>query len=120
MKKINQSSLPQCNFCSETTIPMYDAPTKRGSWAHMCTKCLPKQTYTSALYVGFEIYPQEPASQYNEQVEKDFIAELSDDDLEAMVMDSVVQTACPSGCEVEPDGECCHGYKSPLLLMGII
>ena len=26
-------------------------------------------------------------------------------------------TACPEGCEVEPDGTCPHGYASYLILM---
>lgn len=27
---------------------------------------------------------------------------------------------CPDGCRVEPDGECSHGWKSWLLIIGII
>lgn len=29
-----------------------------------------------------------------------------------------VQTKCPQGCEVEPDGVCPHGYASPLIGYG--
>ena len=29
-----------------------------------------------------------------------------------------VQTECPHGCTVEPDGVCPHGYGSPLLGWG--
>lgn len=31
---------------------------------------------------------------------------------------SVVSTE--DGCEVEPDGQCPHGYKSPMLRLGLI
>lgn len=44
---------------------------------------------------------------------------MDDADLDEL-MDSVVPTACPEGCEVEPDGVCPHGYRSPILLMGMI
>ena len=46
--------------------------------------------------------------------------DASDSDLESWVFDSVVPTACPDGCEVEPDGRCCHGYPSALVFLGII
>jgi len=35
-------------------------------------------------------------------------------------MDSIIPTACPEGCEVEPDGTCPHGYRSYLLVCGLI
>ena len=38
-------------------------------------------------------------------------------ELEEMMFDGVVTT--PDGCEVEPDGECPHGHKSWLILLGI-
>lgn len=30
------------------------------------------------------------------------------------------EAACPEGCWVEPDGHCEHGYKSWLLVLGMI
>jgi hypothetical protein len=30
------------------------------------------------------------------------------------------ETDCPSGCVVEPDGECEHGYESAALTLGVI
>jgi hypothetical protein len=43
-------------------------------------------------------------------------------DLEQALCDAetygIVQTDCPYGCLVEPDGVCPHGYASPLYGMG--
>ena len=39
---------------------------------------------------------------------------------ETLLFDSVLETACPHGCVVEPDGECPHGFRSPLLVLGVI
>lgn len=33
-------------------------------------------------------------------------------------MDSVLEAA--DGCSVEPDGRCPHGYRSPLIVLGMI
>lgn len=43
---------------------------------------------------------------------------LSMEELEDMVLDCVVTAA--DGCEVEPDGTCEHGHRSPLLVLGMI
>jgi hypothetical protein len=40
--------------------------------------------------------------------------------LEEVCSDSVVPACCAEGCEVEPDGRCCHNNPSPLIAMGII
>ncbi len=40
-----------------------------------------------------------------------------DDDLYCKSMDSIETT---DGCMVEPDGTCPHGYRSPMLVLGII
>jgi len=45
---------------------------------------------------------------------------LMEEDPDILLFDSVVETACPEGCVVEPDGECPHGYRSPLLVLGVI
>ena len=42
------------------------------------------------------------------------------DFIEAECSDSVVPACCSEGCEVEPDGRCCHGCPSPLLVAGVI
>lgn len=41
-------------------------------------------------------------------------------ELEEIAMDSVVPAVCSEGCQVEPDGECPHGFPSVLIVMGII
>lgn len=42
------------------------------------------------------------------------------DMIESQSFKSVVATTCPLSCEVEPDGECSHGYESVLLKYGVI
>jgi hypothetical protein len=34
--------------------------------------------------------------------------------------DSVIPACCSEGCEVEPDGECEHGYPSVLIALNMI
>ena len=43
---------------------------------------------------------------------------LSTDDIEEMLFDGDVIAA--DGCQVDPDGRCPHGYRSPLLTIGLI
>lgn len=43
---------------------------------------------------------------------------LTDEDLMDMMFDGDVYTV--DGCWVEPDGQCPHGYKSPLRVLGLI
>lgn len=47
-----------------------------------------------------------------------YAEELDLEDLEAESDTGIVETA--DGCSVEPDGICPHGYRSPLLVLGII
>jgi len=49
---------------------------------------------------------------------REHAASLTLEDLEESMMDSGVETA--DGCWVEPDGECPHGYPSPLRVLGYI
>ena len=49
----------------------------------------------------------------------ELLAALKDGDLNG-AEDAMGQTNCPEGCYVEPDGHCCHGFKSLGLLMGLI
>ena len=41
------------------------------------------------------------------------------DEIEAMVFDLQMPEAT-DGCTIEPDGICCHGHPSWLIVMGII
>lgn len=54
------------------------------------------------------------------QLEREFVNSFDIEENEDVLLDSVQPTACPDGCEVEPDGTCCHGYRSISLLLGII
>lgn len=40
--------------------------------------------------------------------------------VEEVCSDSVVPACCAEGCDVEPDGRCCHGNPSPLIALGFI
>ena len=51
--------------------------------------------------------------------EYEYASSIPDDQLEAMVL-GFEDCVCVDGCEVEPDGQCPHGYRSPLLIMGLI
>lgn len=49
---------------------------------------------------------------------------MSQDEIETIMretlFDLVTGVDTADGCYVEPDGVCPHGYKSPLLLLGMI
>lgn len=57
---------------------------------------------------------------YKRECEERFNAALhgDDDEFEELLLDSIQVAA--DGCTVEPDGICEHGYRSPMLLLGII
>jgi hypothetical protein len=42
------------------------------------------------------------------------------DSLMDVAFSSVVPACCSEGCQVEPDGECEHGFESVLLKEGLI
>ena len=48
----------------------------------------------------------------------EYARSLSFEELEEIMFDGIAETA--DGCQVEPDGECPHGFKSPLLTLGFI
>ncbi len=52
--------------------------------------------------------------------EAEWAESLDVDDLQYMDDDGLYDTHCPSGCMVDPDGACYHGYSSPLVLLGMI
>lgn len=47
---------------------------------------------------------------------KEWITQITDDDFYCESMD-IVEVA--DGCAVEPNGTCPHGYRSPMLVLGI-
>jgi len=122
MKISEREGLPgsECNFCKKACLDsIIDAPTMMG-WAHMCDACFKqhgREPATKFVKIAPKKRPEISKSDKQAEIEK-YAASLSDDEIEAMVMDSIVTTA--DGCEVEPDGHCPHGYPSPLLTLGII
>jgi len=57
-------------------------------------------------------------SEDDHEEERQFLEDLSEDEIFSMLADGVCETA--DGCSVEPDGICPHGYLSPLILMGVM
>lgn len=111
-------SIIKCDFCNKPAE--WDAPTTQGPWAHMCVSCCCRYGRDDFDRIGSQVNKHSISGnpEYDAALEQ---AWLDDVDLEeAWMFDSIVPTACPDGCEVEPDGRCCHGYSSPLLLLGLI
>ena len=48
------------------------------------------------------------------------IEEAAEDDSWDVVEELMGETDCPSGCYVEPDGTCAHGWRSGGLSAGIV
>jgi hypothetical protein len=61
---------------------------------------------------------RENARPLRASIEKKHAEALTEDEIASMICDSVCEAA--DGCEVEPDGVCQHGYRSPLLVLGVI
>lgn len=59
-----------------------------------------------------------------DEIEQTFLDGLSEDDLTEMLRDHVfdyeITVAVVDGCYVEFDGICPHGYRSPLVMFGMI
>lgn len=53
-----------------------------------------------------------------DSIERQHAESLTEDEIASMICDSVVEAA--DGCEVEPDGMCQHGYRSPLVVLGLM
>jgi hypothetical protein len=48
------------------------------------------------------------------------LEEAAEDDAWDVVEELFGDTDCPSGCQVEPDGRCPHGWLSAALTAGVI
>jgi len=115
-----------CDLCGAHTDPMYDSPIKRrSSWAHMCQNCyvIYGTPLASKITAAQDVKIPKSTDAEKRQRELKLIEEY-EDNIEAlqeiMLGDENAPTACPHGCEVEPDGRCPHGYRSILLLLGVI
>jgi hypothetical protein len=50
--------------------------------------------------------------------ERRWVNQLDFEDLEEIMWEGVTEAF--DGCPVEPDGRCPHGYRSPLLILGMM
>lgn len=136
MKTIYQKFTGKCNICGiENPKVLYDMPFHGSSWANVCEQCRPQADNPNHPYGTKIILGEHPNADPNadpppgsieavlqdknrQAKEKAYIESLSQEDLEKMMFDGVVE--CADGCRVEPDGSCLHGYSSPLILLGIL
>lgn len=149
MKTIYRDTIPNCNICNATDLSIaYDMPFSGGHWVNCCEGCRlkmdtpnhpagvrmvkgenPKRAAAEKKEKDFafdqyeneqsrNLVPDVSVEKVRQRVEQEHADGLSMEEIEAMVMDSVVEAA--DGCSVEPDGTCPHGYKSPLLVLGVL
>jgi len=115
-----------CNFCQKPAH--YDAPMRgRSTWAYFCDDCYAERgshnTGTKfVLMTDDEVAHSKCGDEvYDAKLEDQFMASV---DIEELMEESLFGDSCgvevADGCMVEPDGKCCHGYSSPLLLAGLI
>ena len=127
MKTIYKSILPSCDICqADSLLVAYDMPYREGHWANVCETCRQKADQPETR-VGFKVvkgkHPKAGLSHGNDsrsikQIERDHATALNQTEVEELAFDDVVTTA--DGCSVEPDGKCPHGFRSPLLVLGLI
>jgi hypothetical protein len=118
MKTRKTENLPgtKCDICgAEKLTTIIDAPTKTGPWAHMCITCFKHNGREPATKF---IYRKRSDREYSLEEEREHADKLTEDEIGAILFDGDCETI--DGCVVEPDGMCPHGYKSPLLILGVI
>jgi hypothetical protein len=125
-RTVKMSKLPSCNFCSEEA--RYDAPVLgHSSWAYFCPDCWASRgSHTQYTELRAETEDerardQRGSDEFDPELEASFMENV---DLEAVMSESLFGASCgvevADGCVVEPDGKCCHGYSSPLILAGLM
>ncbi len=123
--RFRTEALPNCDICKATELSViYDMPFRGTSWANCCEKCR-FESETPNHPAGIRIIRGEnpKAKALDPETDKatkenDHAAALNPAEIENMMFDSIVETA--DGCIVEPDGSCPHGFRSPLLVLGLI
>lgn len=131
MKTVYHDTLPSCDICKATDLSVvFDMPYSGGHFANVCNGCRqltdnPDSSLGTRIVKGRHPDADPPTSSESpyfdpNKMEKEikYVDGLSIAEIEIMAADSVVATA--DGCEVEPDGTCPHGYRSPLLILGIV
>ena len=107
--------MESCDMC-QTKTAKYDARIPAvGSWANVCEDCFKK--YGCSLGVGKGSLLDKPKPT-GEKLKPKTIDDYSEEELQSMMFDSVIELDC--GCSVEPDGRCPCGNNSPLIDMGLI
>lgn len=125
-----------CDICHATDLSIYfDMPYQSGHWANLCVKCR-KNASNPDHPAGVKfVKGKHPNADEGEkpkpftmgavladkaQREKELTHanSLTIEEIENMMFDGDVETA--DGCMVEPDGSCPHGYRSPLLVLGLM
>ena len=105
----------KCDICGATDLDVcYDMPYIGGHWAFICEKCREGRDHPAGIKLVKGVHPKSGID-FDEVA---YAKGLDDEQIEAMLFDGDVE--CVDGCVVEPDGKCPHGYRSPLLILGII
>jgi len=126
MKVFKKLLVPDCQLCNAVNLQVvYDSPVDGRSWAWQCQACFDEHGSPALASKTVRMTNEEALARddvkVNRKAEREWAESFNLDDLESIVMgDCDAPTACPNGCEVEPDGQCQHGYKSILLLLGVI
>lgn len=108
MPKIKQvTTLPKCDFCGADA--KYDAPTKRGSWAYLCTICINIHSSMGRAEMGTEFVLR---SMVTQSLEPKTVEGLEPESLDywqnIIIGDDLREIECPtcsSTHEVEPDAD---------------
>jgi hypothetical protein len=126
MKEFKKISIPDCQLCNAKNLQeVYDSPVDGRSWAYLCPECFKLHGSPSLASKIVKISSEEALARdntkYDKKAELTWAEGFNFDELESIVMgDTDAPTACPEGCVVEPDGKCQHGYRSILLILGMI
>lgn len=119
MRTVLRKELPKCDICGQMADVIYDMPYRGTHWANVCEACRPMATNPNSTLATKLVKGEKPTPRsYSPEEEEEWANGLSEEHLEEMMFDSVVE--CIDGCDVEPDGKCPHGCRSPFLILGII
>ena len=104
-----------CNICGKEDLKVIiDSANADGHWAHMCEECHYKTGHGPATkFVLGKLQDRH----FTKEEEQEYADGFCVGDLESMMFDGDIEAI--DGCIVDPDGQCQHGYSSPLLLLNI-
>lgn len=128
VKEVPLENMPECQLCNKTHEEIYDTPISAsgGRWAYACRPCLDEagdaqiQATTALGSRTVTTKPKEtPPPEQRAKEELEYVQTFSDEQFSNMLL-GFEDCYAADGCRVDPDGECQHGYKSPLLLKELI